>query len=113
VNPKVDLVDTLNGDAFTVFAPIDPAFAKVPAKTVETLQKDDKLLTTVLTYHFVPGQIAPDAISGKQTTVEGASVKVTGSGDNLKVNGANVVCGGVQTANATVYLIDSVLMPPM
>jgi uncharacterized surface protein with fasciclin (FAS1) repeats len=113
LNPKVDLVDTLNGDAFTVFAPIDPAFAKVPAKTVETLQKDDKLLTTVLTYHVVPGQIAPDAISGKQTTVEGASVKVTGSGDNLKVNGANVVCGGVQTANATVYLIDSVLMPPM
>jgi uncharacterized surface protein with fasciclin (FAS1) repeats len=113
LNPKVNLVDTLNGGKFTVFAPVDAAFAKVPAKTVKVLQKDDKLLTTVLTYHVVPGQIAPDAIAGKQTTVEGATVKVTGSGDNLKVNGANVICGGVQTKNATVYLIDSVLMPPM
>jgi len=113
LNPKVDLVDTLNGDEFTVFAPIDPAFAKVPAKTVKTLQKDADLLTTVLTYHVVPGRIAPDDLAGKQKTVEGAAVKVTGSGDDLKVNGAQVVCGGVQTANATVYLIDSVLMPPM
>jgi uncharacterized surface protein with fasciclin (FAS1) repeats len=113
LNPKVNLVDTLNGDKFTVFAPVDAAFAKVPAKTIKTLSKDDQLLTTVLTYHVVPGQIAPDAIVGTQKTVEGDSVKVTGSGDNLKVNGANVICGGVQTANATVYLVDSVLMPPM
>ena len=113
LNPKVNLVDTLNGDEFTVFAPVDDAFAKIPAKTIKTLQKDDKLLTTILTYHVVPGQIAPDAIVGKQKTVEGDTVKVTGSGDNLKVNGASVICGGVQTANATVYLVDSVLMPPM
>ena len=113
LNPKVNLVDTLNGDEFTVFAPIDQAFAQVPAKTVKTLQKDADLLTTVLTYHVVPGQIAPDAIAGEQKTVQGDTVEVSGSGDNLTVNDASVICGGVQTANATVYLVDSVLMPPM
>jgi uncharacterized surface protein with fasciclin (FAS1) repeats len=114
VNKKVDLVDTLNGDEFTVFAPVDSAFAKLPAKTVASLgeAKNAATLTKILTYHVVAGQIAPDAIVGDQKTVEGQDLSVTGSGDNLKVNGANVICGGVQTANATVYLIDSVLMPP-
>jgi uncharacterized surface protein with fasciclin (FAS1) repeats len=112
LNPDVNLVDTLNGDEFTVFAPVDEAFAAVPKKTVTTLSKDADLLSTVLTYHVVPGQIAPADISGMQTTVQGEDVEVTGSGDNLKVNGASVICGGVQTANATVYLIDTVMMPP-
>ena len=114
LNPEVNLVDTLNGDEFTVFAPVDDAFAKLPAKTVKSLSepKNADTLSTVLTYHVVPGQIAPDQIVGEQTTVQGGTVKVTGSGDNLKVNGANVICGGVQTANATVYLIDAVMMPP-
>ena len=68
----------------------------------------------MLTYHVVPDQMLPDQIAGKTLkTVQGGTVKVTGSGDNLKVNGANVICGGVHTANATVYLIDSVLMPKM
>ncbi len=115
VNPKVDLVDTLNGDEFTVFAPVDDAFAKLPKDTVAALSKPSgaETLTSVLTYHVVPGQITPDQIDGTHKTVEGQTVKVTGSGDNIKVNGANVICGGVQTANATVYLIDSVLMPKM
>ncbi len=113
LNPKVNLVDTLNGDEFTVFAPVDAAFAEVPPKTIKTLQKDAELLTTDLTYHVVPGQIAPDAIAGDQTTVQGGDVTVSGSGDNLKVNDASVICGGVQTENATVYLVDSVLMPQM
>jgi len=115
LNPKVDLVDTLNGDEFTVFAPVDDAFAKLPQETVSSLAKprNADTLSSVLTYHVVPGQIAPSDISGEQTTVQGAAVEVTGSGDDLKVNDANVVCGGVQTANATVYLIDSVLMPNM
>ena len=111
LNPKVNLVDTLNGDEFTVFAPVDDAFAKIDAATIEMLKTDDALLTKILTYHVVPGQLAPDAISGEQSTVEGGMVDVTGSGDALKVNDANVICGGVHTANATVYLIDSVLMP--
>ena len=112
LNPKVNLVDTLNGDQFTVFAPVDDAFAKLPKSTVTTLSKNKDLLTKILTYHVVPGQIAPSDLSGTQTTVEGEDVKVTGSGDSLMVNGASVICGGVQTANATVYLIDTVLTPP-
>ena len=111
LNPKVDLVDTLNGGEFTVFAPVDDAFAKIDAATIETLKTDDALLSKILTYHVVPGQITPDMIAGTHATVQGGSVTVTGSGDELKVDDANVICGGVQTKNATVYLIDSVLMP--
>jgi uncharacterized surface protein with fasciclin (FAS1) repeats len=111
LNPKVDLVDTLNGGEFTVFAPVDDAFAKIDAATIETLKTDDALLSKILTYHVVPGQITPDKIAGTHATVQGGSVTVTGSGDSLKVDDANVICGGVKTKNATVYLIDSVLMP--
>ena len=112
LNPDVNLVDTLNGSEFTVFAPVDDAFAKIPAATIDGLKTDSATLTKILTYHVVPGQIAPDAIDGTHTTVEVQDVTVSGSGDSIKVNDANVICGGVQTANATVYLIDSVLMPP-
>jgi uncharacterized surface protein with fasciclin (FAS1) repeats len=111
LNPKVNLVDTLNGSQFTVFAPVDDAFAKIDPATIETLKKDDALLTKILTYHVVPGQITPDKIVGAHKTVQGGSVTVTGTKDALKVDGANVICGGVQTANATVYLVDTVLMP--
>ncbi|MEO6942603.1 MAG: fasciclin domain-containing protein [Terrimesophilobacter sp.] len=114
LNPDVNLVSTLNGAEFTIFAPVDDAFAKLPAATVDSLKDpaNAALLTSILTYHVVPGQIAPDQIDGMQTTVNGATVNVTGSGDNIMVNDAKVICGGVHTANATVYLIDSVLMPP-
>jgi uncharacterized surface protein with fasciclin (FAS1) repeats len=115
VNPDVNLVDTLNGSEFTVFAPVDDAFAKIDAATLDSLKTPEgaATLTKILTYHVIPGQISPDAIDGTQTTVEGGTVEVTGSGDDIMVNGAKVICGGVHTANATVYLIDSVLMPPM
>ncbi|MEV7874449.1 fasciclin domain-containing protein [Microbacterium sp. NPDC007973] len=114
LNPNVNLVDTLNGGEFTVFAPVDDAFAKIDAATIDSLKTDTDTLTKILTYHVVPGQIAPDEIDGTHTTVEGQDVTVAGSGDAITVNGStNVICGGVQTANATVYLIDSVLMPPM
>lgn len=113
LNPEVNLVDTLNGDEFTVFAPVDDAFAKIDPATIETLKTDTTLLTSILTYHVVPGQLAPDEIDGMHTTVNGADLEVTGSGDDIVVNGQSaVICGGVQTANATVYLIDTVLMPP-
>lgn len=113
LNPDVDLVDTLNGDEFTVFAPVDDAFAEVDEETLNTLADDADLLTTVLTYHVVPGQIAPEDIAGEHSTVEGESVTVEGDPEMLTVNDANVICGGVATANATVYMIDAVLMPPM
>jgi uncharacterized surface protein with fasciclin (FAS1) repeats len=115
VNPKVNLVDTLNGSEFTVFAPTDSAFAKLPKATVKALgtPAGAKTLTKVLTYHVVAGQMTPKQIAGKTLkTVEGESLKVTGSADKLKASSANVICGGVKTANATVYLIDSVMMPP-
>ena len=112
LNPNVNLVDTLNGGEFTVFAPVDEAFGKIDPAVIESLKTDTDTLTKILTYHVVPGQITPDEIEGTHATVEGQDVTVTGSGDSIKVNDANVICGGVQTANATVYLIDSVLMPP-
>jgi len=113
LNPDVDLVDTLNGSEFTVFAPVDDAFAALPAATVEALMDpaNADMLSSILTYHVVPGQILPADIAGELTTVNGATVTVAGSGNALTVNGANVICGGVQTANATVYLIDGVLTP--
>ncbi|WP_292824101.1 fasciclin domain-containing protein [Microbacterium sp.] len=113
LNPDVNLVDTLNGDEFTVFAPVDDAFAKIEPATIEVLKTDSALLTSILTYHVIPGQILPADIDGTHTTVNGADLEVSGSGDDIMVNGQSaVICGGVQTANATVYLIDTVLMPP-
>jgi uncharacterized surface protein with fasciclin (FAS1) repeats len=111
VNPKVNLVNTLNSGEFTVFAPVDSAFKKVDAATMGKLTTDGALLTKILTYHVVAGQLDASKIAGTHKTVEGGSVTVTGSGNNLKVNGANVICGNVKTKNATVYLIDNVLSP--
>jgi uncharacterized surface protein with fasciclin (FAS1) repeats len=114
LNPDVNLVDTVNGSDFTVFAPVDDAFAKLPAETVAALQlpENAELLTSILTYHVVPGKILPADIVGDQTTVQGGVVTVAGEGDNLTVNDAVVICGGVVTSNAIVYLIDTVLSPP-
>lgn len=112
LNPDVNLVDTLNSGQFTVFAPTDDAFAKLPPATIDALKTDAAGLTNILTYHVVSGQASPSDVVGTHKTVQGQTVTVTGMGDNLKVNDASVVCGGVQTANATVYLIDTVLMPP-
>jgi len=112
LNPEVNLVDTLNGDEFTVFAPVDDAFAKIDPATIESLKTDTETLTAILTYHVVPGQIEPADIAGTHTTVQGADLEVTGSGEEWMVNDAMILCGGVQTANATVYLIDTVLLPP-
>jgi uncharacterized surface protein with fasciclin (FAS1) repeats len=112
LNPNVNLVDTLDGGQFTVFAPTDAAFAKIDPATIDKLKTDSALLSSILTYHVVPGQASPTQVVGGHKTVQGGAVNVTGIGNNLKVNDANVVCGGVRTANATVYLIDTVLMPP-
>ena len=112
LNPNVNLVDTLNGGEFTVFAPTDDAFAKIDPATIEKLKTDSDLLTSILTYHVVPGQASPAKVAGTHKTVQGADVTVTGDGNGLQVNDAGLVCGGVSTANAQVYMIDTVLMPP-
>jgi uncharacterized surface protein with fasciclin (FAS1) repeats len=110
--PECELVETLNSSEYTVFAPTDAAFAKIDPATIDKLKTDSDLLTSILTYHVVPGQAIPAEVVGTHKTVQGADVTVTGAGNNLKVNDAGVVCGGVRTANAQVYLIDTVLMPP-
>jgi len=112
VNPQVNLVTTLNNGEFTVFAPVDAAFAKIDATTMDSLTTNAALLSGILTYHVVPGRLSPAEVVGTHPTANGATLTVTGSGDALKVNGATVICGGVQTKNATVYLIDQVLTPP-
>jgi uncharacterized surface protein with fasciclin (FAS1) repeats len=108
------LGDTLNTtDDITVFAPADSAFAAMDKATLAKALADPKgLLTTVLTYHVVPGRLTPDQLSGAHKTLEGKDLAVTGSGEDFTVNGsAKVVCGNVQTKNATVYIIDGVLLP--
>jgi uncharacterized surface protein with fasciclin (FAS1) repeats len=112
LNPSVKLVDTLNGGEYTVFAPVDAAFAKLPAADTATLKADRVQLIRLLTYHVVAGQLDAKQVVGKQKSVQGGDLAVTGSGTALKVNGANVICGGFRTANAVVYLIDTVLTPP-
>lgn len=112
LNPQVNLVDTLNSGQYTVFAPTDAAFGKLPPATIEQLKTDSNLLTSILTYHVVSGQASPNRVIGTHKTLQGANVTVTGMGNNLRVNNAGVVCGGVSTANAQVYMIDTVLMPP-
>lgn len=112
LNPDVNLVDTLNGDEYTVIAPVNDAFEKIPKEDLDALAGNADELTKVLTYHVIPGQLSPDEIAGEQETVEGSTVKIEGSGDDLTFGDAKLVCGGVKTANATVYMVDSVLMPP-
>ncbi|MEV0663182.1 fasciclin domain-containing protein [Actinomadura luteofluorescens] len=112
---KAGLVDTLNSSKnLTVFAPTNDAFKKIPKETLDKVMSDKKALTGILTYHVVGQQVSPSGLgTGDFKTLNGAMLKTSGSGDSYVVGkDANVVCGNVQTANATVYIIDSVLMPP-
>jgi uncharacterized surface protein with fasciclin (FAS1) repeats len=112
LNPNVNLVDTLNNGQYTVFAPTNAAFDKLPASTIDELKTNSEMLKSILTYHVVEGQQSPAKVDGSRKTLQGADVTVSGTGNDLKVNDAGLVCGGVHTANATVYMIDTVLMPP-
>ena len=110
------LVDTLKGAGpFTVFAPSDDAFAKLPAGTVESLVKPENLaqLTAILTYHVMAGKVmAADVIGNKlaPATVNGATIHVDGT-DGVKVNDATVVAADIECTNGVIHVIDSVLMP--
>jgi uncharacterized surface protein with fasciclin (FAS1) repeats len=111
---KAKLVDTLNSaEDITVFAPTDDAFAKIPKKTLNAVLKDKATLTKILTHHVVAGQLGPDDLAGEHETLAGDMLTVEGSGEDFTVAGDNaaVLCGNIPTANATVYVVDTVLMP--
>jgi uncharacterized surface protein with fasciclin (FAS1) repeats len=108
------LVDTLNNaEDITVFAPTNDAFKAMDQATLKKALGDKALLTSVLTGHVVAGRLTPADLAGEhQTLNKDAKVTVKGSGEDFTVNGkAMVLCGNVQTANATVYIIDGVLLP--
>jgi uncharacterized surface protein with fasciclin (FAS1) repeats len=110
---KAGLVDTLNNASdITVFAPTNEAFAKIPKATLAKVLADKQTLTKILTYHVVEQRRAPAELgSGSLPTLQGGSITTARSGDTYTADDARVVCGNVQTRNATVYLIDTVLMP--
>jgi uncharacterized surface protein with fasciclin (FAS1) repeats len=114
LNSKVNLVSTLDGGEYTVFAPVDSAFAKLPPATLASykVSANASKLTSILTYHVVAGELLPGNVDGTLKSLEGGNLVVKGSGDAITVNGASVICGGIHTLNATVYLIDTVLTPP-
>jgi uncharacterized surface protein with fasciclin (FAS1) repeats len=109
---KAGLVDTLKGNGpFTVFAPTDAAFAKVPKKDLDALLADKSKLVAVLTYHVVPGSVmAKDVKAGKVKTVQGSDLTVSTSG-GVKVDGANVVKTDIVADNGVIHVIDSVVLP--
>jgi uncharacterized surface protein with fasciclin (FAS1) repeats len=110
---KAGLVDTLNSaPSVTVFAPTNDAFAKIPKDTLTQVLADKQALTNILTYHVVGQRQTPAELDGATlTTLQGDTISTAKAGDGYTANDARVVCGNVQTRNATVYLIDTVLMP--
>ncbi|MDX2089131.1 MAG: fasciclin domain-containing protein [Kofleriaceae bacterium] len=108
------LVDTLKGKGpFTVFAPTNEAFAKIPPEQLKALLADKKKLTAVLTYHVVPGKVmAADVMKMKTVkTAEGSTAKVEAGKDGVRVDGAKVIAPDVQASNGVIHVIDTVMMP--
>ncbi len=116
LNERVDLTQELDAGEFTIFAPTDDAFsAKVPKQWTRTLAepKSADALTDVLRFHIIEKEQAPRDLSGSLETLGAEKLPIERDGDRIRIaDQANVVCGGLRTANATIYLIDSVLMPP-
>ncbi|MCW5938734.1 MAG: fasciclin domain-containing protein [Fimbriimonadaceae bacterium] len=113
---KAGLVDTLNSKGpFTVFAPTNKAFEKLPKATLTAVQNDDELLKRVLLYHVVPGKVlAKDVVkvTSANTALEGGKVKVNVKNGKVKINDANVVKTDIAASNGVIHVIDSVLVPP-
>jgi uncharacterized surface protein with fasciclin (FAS1) repeats len=107
------LIETLKGPGpFTVFAPTDEAFAKIPADKLNALLADKAALTRVLTYHVVPGKVvAADVRPGQVKTVEGQSLTISTSPSGVKVNNANVIKTDVMATNGVIHVIDTVVLP--
>ena len=115
LNERVDLTQELDAGDLTIFAPTDDAFrAKLPKQWTRTLAKPENAdaLTDLLLFHVVVGRRSPSDLSGSLETRGGEKLSLERDGDRIRIaDQANVVCGGLRTANATIYLIDSVLMP--
>ncbi|MFF3750178.1 fasciclin domain-containing protein [Streptomyces sp. NPDC002018] len=112
---KAGLVDKLNStEDITVFAPTNAAFAKLSKAQLDSLRTNEAQLRKALNYHVTEKRVAPDQLpDGSFKTLEGSTLTTSGSGQSFKVNRTtNIVCGDVRTENATVYVVDSVLMPP-
>ena len=107
------LVDTLKGKGpFTVFAPTDEAFAKLPAGTVEALLQDKEKLAKVLTYHVVPGKVTASQVKpGDVKTVQGQALKVRTDGGKVMVDNARVIKADVMASNGVIHVIDTVVLP--
>jgi len=107
------LVDTLKGPGpFTVFAPTDAAFAKVPKADLDALLKDKAKLSAVLTYHVLAGKVmAKDVMAGKAKTVQGSELTLTTAGGGVQVNGAKVTSADIVADNGVIHVIDTVLIP--
>jgi uncharacterized surface protein with fasciclin (FAS1) repeats len=111
---EAGLVEPLNSaPQLTVFAPADPAFAAIPKKDMTAVMSDKQMLGSILKHHVVGEQISPDQLSGEFETLNGDKLTINGSGEQATIGDekAHVLCGNVPTANATVYVIDTVLMP--
>jgi uncharacterized surface protein with fasciclin (FAS1) repeats len=109
-----NLVEPLNSaEALTVFAPANPAFEAFTKKQLNGLLKDTETLGAVLTHHVVAEKIAPDQLTGEFETLAGDTITINGSGEEATIGDeeATVLCGNIPTANATVYVIDTVMMP--
>lgn len=114
---EAELVDTLNSaEAITVFAPTNDAFGKIPEDTMSAVMADQEMLTKILTNHVVEGQLGPDEVAGELDTLAGSTLTVEGEGEEFTVSSEGtetsaVLCGNIPTANATVYVVDTVLLP--
>jgi uncharacterized surface protein with fasciclin (FAS1) repeats len=110
---EADLVDTLKGDGpFTVFAPTDAAFAKLPAGALDALLKDKSKLSAVLTYHVVPGKVmAAQVKPGDVKTVQGQSLHVSTQGGSVMVDNAKVTKADINASNGVIHVIDTVILP--
>lgn len=111
---EAGLVEPLNSaPKLTVFAPADPAFAAIPKKDMNAVMSDKQMLGSILKHHVVGEQVSPDQLSGEFETLNGDKLTINGSGEMATIGDekAKVLCGNIQTANATVYVIDTVLMP--
>jgi PGF-CTERM protein len=112
---EAGLVDTLSSPGpFTVFAPTDEAFAKVPSAVMDTLMADKTLLTSVLTYHVVPGEVmSSDLVNGMSVkTVEGSDVRITIDSAGVMVDNARVINADIKASNGVIHVIDAVILPP-